>query len=107
MFKHCAVMSLLLPFSLLTAFAQTPDTATVRGVVSDQSHALVPDAHVHVTNTLSGLDRVTTSGKDGSFVIAGLPIAGDYDVAVTKQGFAEARKDHVTLAGGSTADISN
>jgi type 1 fimbria pilin len=80
MFKHCAVLSLLMLFSMLAASAQTPDTATVRGVVTDQSHAVVADAQVHVINSLTKLDRVATSGKDGSFAIAGLPIAGDYDV---------------------------
>jgi hypothetical protein len=106
MFKHCAVLSLLMLFSMLAASAQTPDTATVRGVVTDQSHAVVADAQVHVINSLTKLDRVATSGKDGSFAIAGLPIAGDYDVTVTKQGFAEAHKEHIALAGGSTANIA-
>jgi hypothetical protein len=106
MFKRCALLSLLAPLFLLAASAQTPDTATLRGVVSDQSHSVVAGAIVHVSNTLSGLDRVTTSGKDGSFAIVGLPVAGDYDVVATMSGFADTRKDHITLAGGSTADIS-
>jgi hypothetical protein len=106
MFKRCVVLSLFISSTLPTAFAQTPDTATVRGVVYDQTHAAVAGAQVHVINALSKLDRVTMSGKDGSFAIAGLPIAGDYDVTVTKPGFAEAHKEHIALAGGSTADIS-
>jgi hypothetical protein len=92
--------------SLPMALAQTPDTATIRGTVFDPSHAVIAGAQVRVTNSLTGLERDTTSNQDGTFAIAGLPITGDYDVTVEKAGFAETKKAHVELAGGSTAAIS-
>jgi Carboxypeptidase regulatory-like domain len=106
MFKRCVLLSAFLQFSFLATSAQTPDTATLRGVVSDPSHAVVAGATVHAVNTLSGLDRSTTTGKDGSFSIVGLPIAGDYNVVVTNPGFAETRQEHIALAGGNTSDLS-
>ena len=85
--------------------AQTPDTATLRGTVVDSTHAAVPEVEVRAINSLTGLDRVATSGSDGSFVIAGLPITGDYNVVAAKSGFAEARET-LQLAGGSTVVVS-
>ncbi len=84
--------------------AQTPDTATIRGTIEDPTHAILAGAEVHAVNTLTGLDRVVTANARGSFVIAGLPIAGDYDITATKTGFAPSRT-HLTLAGGSTATL--
>jgi hypothetical protein len=93
---------------LLSAFtsvrAQTPDTATIRGIVEDATHAIVGGAEVHAVNILTGLDRVVTSNAQGTFVLAGLPIAGDYDLIAAKSGFTDS-KAHVTLAGGSTATL--
>ena len=100
------LLPMFLVSSLHVASAQTPDTATLLGVVSDQTHVSIVGAQIHVTNSLSGLDRVATSGADGRFVVAGLPIAGDYEVIASKQGFAETHESHLVLAGGSTARIS-
>ena len=85
--------------------AQTPDTATVRGEVEDQSHAPVADAEVTLTNILSGLTRQIHTDESGKFTVAGLPVAGQYDIAVHKQGFAEAKLSAVALAGGTTASL--
>ncbi|HXN28547.1 MAG TPA: carboxypeptidase-like regulatory domain-containing protein [Candidatus Acidoferrales bacterium] len=62
--------------------AQTPDTATVRGEVADQSQAPVAHAEVTLTNTLSGLKREVHTDDSGSFSVSGLPVAGRYDITV-------------------------
>src|SRR5208282_1522147 len=90
-------------FALLLA-AQTPDTATLRGQVIDQTHAAVPMVQVTVTNNLTGLKRTAQTDDSGNYSIAGLPIGG-YDVVASKQGFAEMKPAKVTLAGGTTADV--
>jgi hypothetical protein len=87
-----------------TLRAQTPDTATLRGSVEDRSHAALPGAQIHVVNLLTGLDRVVVSDAQGRFSIAGLPVAGEYDLTAARPGFAES-KTHLTLAGGSTATL--
>jgi hypothetical protein len=87
---------------LLTA--QTPDTATLRGQVTDQTRAAVPMVRVTVTNTLTGLRREASTDYSGNFSMAGLP-AGSYGVVAMKQGFAEMNPAKVTLRGGSTADV--
>jgi Carboxypeptidase regulatory-like domain len=106
MFKSRYFFSTLLLLPLFTAFAQTPDTATITGTVIDPTHAVVAGAVIHVTNTLTGLDRVAVSNHEGKFTIPGLPVAGAYDVSAANGGFADTHLEHVTLAGGSTATVS-
>ncbi len=86
--------------------AQTPDTASIQGTVRDQSTALVSDAEVTVTNALSGLKRTTHTTEAGAFSFSGLPVAGEYSIEAAKQGFAIARQDSVSLAGGTTASVT-
>jgi hypothetical protein len=86
--------------------AQTPDTATILGRVVDQSHAVVPSVQVTATNALTGLKRTATTDANGRFSLSGLPVAGAYEVVATKSGFAAARLADVSLAGGTTAELS-
>ena len=64
-----------------SALAQTPDTATLRGEVLDQTGAAVPGVTVTVTNGLTGLSRSAPTDSTGHFSFAGLPIAGSYEVS--------------------------
>src|ERR1051326_1074634 len=89
----------------LTLAAQTPDTATIRGHVVDQTHAGIPAVRVTAKNTLTGLERTAQTDASGSFSIAGVPIGGAYDVSAAKEGVAEARLSNTTLVGGTTANV--
>jgi Carboxypeptidase regulatory-like domain/TonB dependent receptor len=86
--------------------AQTPDTAVLNGSVSDATHAFVAGAHVAAKNELTGLVRETTTDAEGQFVLFGLPAAGLYDVMVSKDGFAEAKAENISFAGGSSAKVA-
>jgi hypothetical protein len=85
--------------------AQTPDEATLRGQVVDQTHAAVPRVQVTATNTLTKLKRTVQTDESGNYSIAGLPISGSYDIVAAKAGFAEMKPTTVTLAGGTTAAV--
>ena len=85
--------------------AQTPDTATVQGTVIDATQAAVPGTQVVLTNELTGLVRQTQSDGSGRFSLGGLPVAGQYSVSATKDGFAAATASHISVAGGSSAII--
>src|ERR1700730_1352252 len=86
--------------------AQTPDTATIRGRVLDQSHAAVSGVHVAAVNTLTGVEGAAETDFSGAFFLAGLPVAGDYNITAGKQGFGETHLSKVALAGGTTADLT-
>src|SRR5579863_10557666 len=96
-------------FALLTShaisIAQTPDTATLKGHVIDQSHAAVQDVQVTVANAQSGLTRAAQTNSSGDFSLLGLPIAGVYTISASKSGFATAETTNLRLLGGSTANI--
>jgi hypothetical protein len=84
-------------FFILRVSAQTPDTAVIRGTVLDQSRAAVAGAEIAVTNHRTGMKNVFETDRVGNFAVAGLPIVGDYDVSVYKEGFAPAPINTVTL----------
>lgn len=93
-------------FPAVLLLAQTPDTATIRGHVLDQSHAPAPGVAVTVTSSVSSLQRVTQTDGQGNFTIAALPIDGSYIINATKDGFAPAQVSNLVLQSGITADIS-
>ena len=95
----------VLPWAF-AAWAQTPDTATVHGLVTDQSHAAVAGVQVTVRNGQTGRERTAQTDASGNFTVAGLPVAGTYSINAGKPGFAEAHLRDVTLAGGTTADVN-
>lgn len=77
--------TVLIPVSMVLAFAQTP-SGSLGGTVLDESEAAIPDAKVTVTNQDTAFERSVTSGKDGMFLVAGLP-AGPYEVRAEAKGF--------------------
>jgi hypothetical protein len=75
---------LLLSLACTCLFGQA--TSQIQGTVHDSSGAAVPGATVKATQTDTGIVRTTSSGADGSYVLADLPI-GPYRMEVGKDGF--------------------
>jgi hypothetical protein len=100
-----AVVFLLLTVCTASSPAQTPDTASLRGTVTDPAQATVSGAHVTATNDLTGLVRTASSDASGHFALAGLPVAGTYTITVAAPGFATAQTANLQLAGGSSAVV--
>lgn len=96
---------LLALFALGLTLAQTPDTATILGQVTDQTGAGVPGAEVTVANGRNALRRTAQTDLSGHFSFPGLPIRGTYTVSARKRRFAETQSDAVTLIGGTSADV--
>lgn len=87
-------------------WAQTTDTATLRGQVLDQNKAAVADTDVVVANELTGLRRATHTDENGYYAIAGLPLTGRYRLAVSKSGFATEELNDIELRAGETATVN-
>ncbi|MGO8787461.1 MAG: carboxypeptidase regulatory-like domain-containing protein [Terriglobia bacterium] len=66
-------------------FGQTP-TATLTGLVQDQSGAVVQGANLTLTNTGTGIPRTTKSGSDGYYTFSIL-LPGTYELTVEDAGF--------------------
>ncbi len=90
----------------LSLSAQTPDTATLRGRVIDQTHAAVVAVQIRAVNTLSGWKRETQTDAAGLFSLSGLPVAGAYNITASKQGFGDTAVSDTVLEGGTTADLT-
>jgi hypothetical protein len=105
MIRALAAVSILFSFLSVSVLAQTPDTATVRGLVEDVNHAPIAGVTVTFTKTQSGLHRTVQTDKTGEFAAAGLAVAGTYDVVASKPGFADAQLSGLSVVGGVTANL--
>jgi len=96
-----AILALLSPgvFSL----AQTPNTASIRGQVLDQSRAAAQDAEVTISNTVVRFERTGRTDSSGNFSFSGLPV-GTYSLVAHKDKFADVRRE-LTLMGGTAAEV--
>ena len=72
-FMKLLSLPLVLIFLIAPVFAQSPNTATMMVVVTDQTGAVVTDAQVTVLNTATGDTRLAVSGSDGSATCTGVP----------------------------------
>ena len=95
MSKTILVLLLLLSFSL-SVLAQT-GTGMLRGVITDESGALVPGAKVTVSNA-AGPVKSVTAASDGSYSMAGLP-SGKYTVQATSPGLVQFQPAMVDISG--------
>ena len=102
--NRCLVILICL-LACSSTYAQTPNTATVVVVVTDQSGAVVPEAHINVANTQTGHQRERQSNGEGSATFSALPLTGAYTITVTRSGFTADPIQNVTLRSGETATI--
>jgi len=79
-------------------------TGSIHGEVLDPSGAGVPFAQVSVTQTETGLTRVTTTGRHGAYVVVLLPL-GPYRLEVTAQGFQKFVQEGITLSVNESANV--
>jgi hypothetical protein len=76
------------------AIAQS--TASLSGVVTDPTGAVVPGAHVTVHSLATGIDREIVTDSAGIYVVPSLQ-PGDYQVQATATGFGTVSVKKVTL----------
>src|SRR3954451_6099325 len=72
------------------------DRGTIRGTVTDQSTAAVPEAVVTVRNIDTGLVQTVRTGTDGVYNVLYLPV-GNYTVSTSKPGFRKAESTGIRV----------
>jgi len=96
----------LLPLALFTlvslalcasGWAQTSMTGLLRGVVTDPSGRVVPNADVRVTNERTNEVRGVKTGADGAYTMPLLP-PGGYRLDIYAKGFAHAIVSSVAIS---------
>lgn len=87
---------LVVAFVVMACGAQAQVTGKITGVVKDQSGSVIAGANVAVTITATGVKQVTSTDQDGVFTFPVLPV-GQYQIAVTSDGFKEYRKSGLAI----------
>ncbi|HEY3836627.1 MAG TPA: TonB-dependent receptor [Bryobacteraceae bacterium] len=97
---------LVITFSLILAghiYAQT-EAATLRGVVHDSSHAVVPNAAVTLTNLDQNRVWKASANDRGEYDIEQIP-PGRYSLAVELRGFKKYLQPAMTLTVNQVAEV--
>jgi hypothetical protein len=88
-----------------TAFAQSPNTASLIVFVADSTGSPLPGADVRATSDAGLTARASVSDADGSATFTALPLTGVYRVSVNKTGFAPQDVKDIALRGGEAAAV--
>src|SRR2546429_7736142 len=106
--RHIAIgvaVSFALLFCAAGAAAQASRVgATLEGIVSDTSGAVIPNSKVTLHNPLTNQSRTVTTDEQGFFRAEQLPI-GTYEVRVEQTGFAPYRQTGVGASLGQTIHL--
>ena len=85
----CFLLAICL-ICIVPALAQSTNTGTVGGLVTDASGAYVANATITLTDTSTSSVRTSTTNDSGRYTIVNVK-PGVYDVKVNKQGFAQTK----------------
>jgi hypothetical protein len=85
--------------------AQVVITSTIVGTVTDPQKAVVAGAGVTLTNQDTGVTWKATTDDSGTYQFANL-LAGNYQVQVRRQGFADALTTSIALENGTTRRVN-
>ncbi len=91
-----AALALAVAIFAGSGWAQT-FRGTILGTVTDSSGAAIVSAKVTVHNVDTGVDRITETTADGSYLMPELPL-GTYDVTVEMTGFQKAKVTGVAVS---------
>jgi len=80
-------------------------TGTIAGRVNSAGGGLVSGATVTIWNETIAVERRTTSGDDGEYAVADLPVQGIYVVRVELGGFATSMQGGISLIAGERAIV--
>ena len=109
--KASVSLSLACVMFLLMGIAETKRAeaqvsgATLSGVVTDLSGALVPNAAITISNTDTGATRSITSNAEGFYSAPNLN-PGNYEVKVSAKGFSTSLQKGIVLTVSSEQTFS-
>ncbi|WP_072159033.1 TonB-dependent receptor [Persicobacter sp. CCB-QB2] len=102
-----ALVALMLTFVLSTnqLYAQNT-TASLSGMITDNTGDALPGATVIAVHTPSGTNYGSTTMLDGKFTIRGMRVGGPYQVTVSFVGYHDQAVENIYLQLGETQKIS-
>jgi hypothetical protein len=104
--KPVAVCVVLLSFLFLTisAFAQTY-RAQIRGLVTDNTGAVLPGATVTLSNVNTGVNVTRQSDSDGLYIFDYVN-PGTYRITVTQPGFGDFTQENIAVQSGGDVTVN-
>src|ERR1700694_2380639 len=87
------------PLTLVPVYAQVAG-ATLSGVVTDASGAVIPNATISIKNTATGLTRTVSTGGAGFYSMPNI-LPGSYDITASATGFSTKSETGLTLEVGA------
>ncbi|MBZ5624458.1 MAG: TonB-dependent receptor [Acidobacteriia bacterium] len=85
----------------VSIFAQGTDLGVIRGVVTDASNAVVPNARISLTDVATNTPRPLTADASGEYEIQNVK-PGAYKLTVTATGFNTLEITGITVLAGNT-----
>jgi Carboxypeptidase regulatory-like domain len=101
---HLLILVLLAGSLTTHVFAQT-DLGAVKGHVQDQKGMAITGATVTLRNPATAFERMVKADSGGNFSFTGIPLTGQYTVAVTAPQFKAVQWENVLLRAGTTATV--
>lgn len=80
-------------------------TASLEGLVSDGSQAVVPGAKVQIINRSTNATTTVDTGSDGRFVAPSLPPGGPYSLVIEAAGFKKYERSGIMLQVNQSARV--
>ena len=106
--RQFRIVRILAGFALATILATNLAAqgiyATLTGVVTDPSQAVVSVAKVTLKDSQSGSLRSTVTNSDGYFTFASVPV-GSYELSIESAGFSPYKVTEITLNGGDKRNL--
>src|SRR5262245_44803235 len=104
--KAQSVLVLLLVLAAANPSGAQVTTATLYGIVTDQSGAVLPGAEIILTHEGTSAVRQTATGETGEFVFTALPV-GSYTLKIALQGFKTYESKGIELAAGQNIRLKH
>ena len=96
---------ILVAMLLSMSAAGQNNRASITGIVSDSTGAVISAAHVAARNVETGIETRTVSNDRGLYLVPNLP-PGNYSLTITKEGFKPTTFLHINLILDQVAELN-
>ncbi len=105
--RQVLLVAVVLAFTMYTLRASAQQqTASLTGIITDTTGAVIGGATVQVANPARGINVVVTSDARGNYAALLLPPADGYQLTVSKTGFQDAVRAGITLQVAQVAQVN-
>jgi len=99
------LLSVALGLVLAAALPAQVGTAQLKGVVTDATGAVVPNAAIALESTSQKYTRETTTDATGEYVILAIP-PGDFELTARAPGFRPEKRTGIALSSGQASSLN-